>query len=84
MTALQLLGETVRVRRKQLGLTQHQLAERSGLHRSYVGFIERGECNVSFKNLLRLAAALQIRPSTLVHPLDSRPDLYGVHDKEAL
>lgn len=75
MTALQLFGETVRTHRKARGLTQQELAAKTGLNRSYIGGIERGGRNVSLHNVLRLAVALDIPPSTLLQPLDTRPDL---------
>jgi transcriptional regulator with XRE-family HTH domain len=75
MTALQLFGETVRAHRKARGLTQQELATKTGLNRSYIGGIERGGRNVSLQNVLRLAIALEIPPSQLLQPLDTRPDL---------
>jgi transcriptional regulator with XRE-family HTH domain len=60
------LGRAIRERRLAVGLSQEELAERSGLHRTYVGGIERGERNVSFGNLLKLARALGVPLSELV------------------
>lgn len=60
------LGDAVRQLRSAAGLSQEALAERCCLHRTYVGGIERGERNVSFGNLLKLAQALGVRPSELL------------------
>jgi transcriptional regulator with XRE-family HTH domain len=63
---LQLFGDRVRNQRKARGLSQEQLAELTGLHRTYIGGIERGERNVSLMNILRLAEALEVSPSDLL------------------
>jgi transcriptional regulator with XRE-family HTH domain len=60
------LGRAVRELRLEIGFSQEGLADRCGLHRTYVGGIERGERNVGFGNLLKLAAALDVPPSELV------------------
>lgn len=54
------LGREIRKRREALGVSQEELAERSGLHRNYIGGIERGERNVGIKAIFRLAAALGV------------------------
>ena len=58
-------GDAVRKRRSELGISQEELAHRCNLHRTYIGDIERGERNVSLKNIEKLAVALQIRISVL-------------------
>ena len=60
------LGRSVREFRDALGLSQEELAHRSGLHRNYIGGIERGELNPSFASLLQLTEALEIRFSLLI------------------
>jgi DNA-binding XRE family transcriptional regulator len=60
------LGDAVRELRMRAEISQETLARRSGMHRTYIGGIERGERNVSFANLVRLAAALDERPSKLL------------------
>ena len=70
MTELERFGTSVRERRQELQLSQEDLAERSGLHRNYIGGIERGERNIALKNIIRLAKALQMKPSELVSVLD--------------
>lgn len=56
--------------RKAKNLSQEQLAERSGLHRNYIGGIERGERNVALLNILRLAKALGVTPSELIKEIE--------------
>lgn len=48
--------------REKANLTQEELASRAGLHRTYVGSVERGERNISLRNVERLAKALNIDP----------------------
>jgi len=60
------LGSRIRELRIRADLTQEQLAERADLHPTYLGGIERGERNLSLKNLDKLAAALQVPLKTLV------------------
>jgi transcriptional regulator with XRE-family HTH domain len=67
---LLIFGDTVRQIRRQKGLSQEDLAELSGLHRTYVGGIERGERNIGLVNVLRLAAALDALPGELFRNFD--------------
>lgn len=55
---LEVLGNDVRTIRVKSGLSQEELATKSGLNRSYIGGIERGQRNVSVLNLQRIAWAL--------------------------
>ena len=59
-------GLAVRGARQGQGLSQESLAELAGLHRTYVGDVERGERNVSLVNIERLSAALGVLPSDLL------------------
>lgn len=60
------LGSVIRARRAKLGYSQESFADVVGLHRTYVGSIERGERNISVKNLLAIAEALSIPLSSLI------------------
>lgn len=59
----------MRLCRKRLGLSQERLGELAGLHRTYIGHVERGEVNPSLHNIVRLAAALKVDPGDLIRGL---------------
>lgn len=60
------LGAAVRETRARRGLSQEELGFRARLHRNYVGAIERGEINPTFRVLLKVTGGLEIKLSTLV------------------
>ncbi|OMT16334.1 helix-turn-helix transcriptional regulator [Burkholderia pseudomallei] len=60
------LGNAVRKRRVALELSQEALADYAGIDRSHMGKIERGERNITFLNILRIARAVQCKPSELL------------------
>ena len=64
---LEVFGQNVRNLRVERGLSQEQLADRAGLHRTYVGMIERAEKNITLCNIEKLAKALNVKVSTLVN-----------------
>ena len=63
---LQRFGARVRGERERLGVSQEELAARAGMHRTYLGGVERGERNVGLLNLLRISRALGVKPSLLL------------------
>jgi transcriptional regulator with XRE-family HTH domain len=60
------LGESIRRVRTGAGLSQEALAVDADLDRSYVGGIERGEHNLTVMNIVKIADALKLKPSTLL------------------
>ncbi|MGI8385716.1 helix-turn-helix domain-containing protein [Robertmurraya sp. P23] len=62
---LDLIGKRVRTIRKLKGLTQEQLAEKTGLQETYIGGIERGERNISLETLEKISIGLEITPGFL-------------------
>ena len=64
-------GFAVKVRREALGLTQEDLADKAGIHRTYLSDVERGTRNLSLVNIERLAAGLSIPMSELFVTVES-------------
>ena len=60
-------GQRVRNERMKLGLSQEELAARAGLHRTYIGMIERAEKNITLENIEKLANALEISIDKLLN-----------------
>ncbi|MPZ23444.1 MAG: helix-turn-helix domain-containing protein [Dehalococcoidia bacterium] len=63
-------GSKLREHRIAAGISQEQLADLAGLHRTYIGGIERGERNPTLTNIARLARALHVDLATLFTGVD--------------
>src|SRR4051812_38471222 len=67
-------GARVRHLRNGRGWSQEELADRAGLHRTYIGSIERGEQNLSLVNIEKLAATLGVSLAAPFAPFDDKPN----------
>lgn len=59
-------ASNVRRLRLEAGMSQEELAERAGVHRTYIGMLERGEKNVTIYNIERIAKALEVEAGALL------------------
>ena len=66
------LGERIRELRKKAGYSQEAFADAAGVHRTYMGTLERGEANVSLGNLNKISTALGITLSELFRTVEKR------------
>lgn len=71
LKARQRFAFNVREKRLAKGFSQEDLADLCGLHRTYVGSVERGERNISIDNMERLALALEVPLERLVQEAKS-------------
>lgn len=77
-----LFGASVRSRRNHLAISQEELAERAGLHRTYISDIERGARNISLHSIEKLARALEISVASLFTYDRELPDVRPVRADE--
>ncbi len=70
----QIAGQRVRMHRQRLGLTQEELAERAGLHNTYIGQVERGEKNLTLNSLEKILVALGVPFSRFFEHLGTAED----------
>ena len=64
------VGRNLRTYRQAKGLSQEAFADVLGVHRTYMGGIERGERNLTLKSLERIAGRLELDPLTLLESRD--------------
>ena len=65
-TILEKFGQKVREERQKQGLSQEELAAKAGVHRTYIGMIERAEKNITLLNIEKISKALDINISKLL------------------
>jgi transcriptional regulator with XRE-family HTH domain len=63
MDVTQVFAENIKRLRREQGISQEALADKSGLHRTYIGAVERGERNITLLNANRIAEALGVKLS---------------------
>ena len=63
---IQILGQVIREKREKLGYSQESFAAEVGLHRTYIGQVERGEKNITIKNMLKISLALGEEPHKIL------------------
>ena len=68
MKLQQIIGNNIKAFRRQRRLTQEELARKAKSHKAYIGFIERGERNISVQTLDLIAGALEVDPYVLLIP----------------
>lgn len=66
---LEKFGQKVRDARTKQGLSQEELAVKAGVHRTYIGMIERAEKNITLLNIQKVAQALGLSISELTKGL---------------
>jgi transcriptional regulator with XRE-family HTH domain len=69
---LSALGGKIRELRTKQGYSQEGFADKCGVHRTFMGSVERGESNISFSNLAKIAAALSMTVSEVVSGVEKR------------
>lgn len=67
-----MLGEKLKKERLRIGLSQERLAEKAGVHRTYISFLERNVKSPTLDVLFRICKALRIKPSTIINRLENR------------
>ena len=77
---LKVLGRRIRDLRLAQGFSQESFADECNVHRTFMGTVERGESNLSFSNLLKVASALGISLAALLDGIDQSAEPRGRED----
>ena len=67
----EILASNLRRLRTSAGLSQEELADRAGLHRTYISSVERAHRNVSLENLFKIARGLEVNAQELIGPVSN-------------
>lgn len=65
------LGRILRMLRTRKGMTQEELAEKTGLHRTYIGVVERGEKNITVINCMKISHVLDSNLASILHEVEA-------------
>ena len=68
---LKALGQRIRELRTEQGFSQEAFADKCGVHRTFMGTVERGESNLSFQNIAKVATTLGVSLSRLFSDLEA-------------
>ena len=79
---LKAFGTIIKAKRNALGISQEELADRAGLHRTYIGGVEQGRRNLSLLNILKIAGALEVKPEELFAAMHEPKKCTQGHEKE--
>ena len=71
-SVLRALGQRIRELRTEQGYSQEAFADKCGVHRTFMGTVERGESNLSFQNILKVATTLHVTLSLLFTGLEDK------------
>lgn len=85
MSVQETFAQNMRIYRIREGLSQEALAEKCGLHRTYIGLIEQKSCNVTLDTMQKIAIALKVNPIELLkesHPYDNESSDISLADLE--
>jgi transcriptional regulator with XRE-family HTH domain len=80
---LKALGQRIRELRTEQGYSQEAFADKCGVHRTFMGTVERGESNLSFQNIAKVATTLGVSLTTLFQDLEGRARSLAVRAVDA-
>ncbi len=79
---LRALGTRIRELRTEQGFSQEAFADKCGVHRTFMGTVERGESNLSFQNIAKVATTLGVPLSKLFQDLEGRAQTLAAELKD--